>query len=44
MKKESDATWTEIVVKGKNKMPSYDQKITDAEVKDVIAYMRSLCK
>jgi len=44
VKKEPDATWTEIVVKGKNKMPSYEQKITDAEVKDVIAYMRSLCK
>jgi len=34
----------DIIVKGKNKMPSYDKKITDAEVKDVIAYMRSLCK
>ncbi len=44
VKKETDAAWTEIVVKGKNKMPSYDKKISDAEVKDVIAYMRSLCK
>ena len=44
VKKEADAAWTEIIVKGKNKMPSYDKKITDAEVKDVIAYMRSLCK
>ena len=43
-KKETDAAWTEIIVKGKNKMPSYDKKITDAEVKDVVAYMRSLCK
>jgi len=44
VKKETDAVWTDIIVKGKNKMPSYDKKITDAEVKDVIAYMRSLCK
>ena len=44
VKKETDAAWTEIIAKGKNKMPAYDKKITDAEVKDVIAYMRSLCK
>jgi cytochrome c6 len=44
VKKEDDAAWTEIIGKGKNKMPAYDKKITDAEVKDVIAYMRSLCK
>ncbi len=44
VKSEADAAWTEIIVKGKNKMPAYDKKITDAEVKDVIAYMRSLCK
>ena len=44
VKAESDAAWTDIITKGKNKMPSYDKKVTDAEVKDVIAYMRSLCK
>jgi mono/diheme cytochrome c family protein len=44
VKKETDAAWTDIIVKGKDKMPSYDKKITDADVKDVIAYMRSLCK
>ena len=43
-KKETDAAWTDAIVKGKGKMPSYDKKLTDAEVKDVIAYMRSLCK
>lgn len=43
-KKETDAAWTDIIVKGKNKMPAYDKKITEAEVKDVVAYMRSLCK
>jgi cytochrome c6 len=44
VKKESDAEWTGIIVKGKNKMPSYDKKITDAEVKDIVAYIRGLCK
>jgi len=44
VKKGTDAEWTDIIVKGKSKMPSYDKKISDAEVKDVIAYMRSLCK
>ena len=44
VKKESDAEWTDIIVKGKNKMPAYDKKLTDAEVKDVVAYMRSLAK
>jgi mono/diheme cytochrome c family protein len=43
-RKETDQSWVDIVVKGKNKMPKYDKKITDADVKDVIAYMRSLCK
>jgi mono/diheme cytochrome c family protein len=44
VKKETDAEWTDIIVKGKNKMPGYDKKLTDAEVKDVVAYMRSLVK
>jgi len=33
-----------IIVKGRNKMSSFDKKITDGDVKDVIAYMWSLCK
>jgi cytochrome c6 len=44
VKKETDEEWTQIIVKGKNKMPSYDKKLTDAEVKDVVAYIRTLCK
>jgi mono/diheme cytochrome c family protein len=42
--KQSDAAWTDIIVKGQNKMPGYGKKVTDADVKDVVAYMRSLCK
>lgn len=30
VKKETDAAWTDIIVKGKNKMPSYDKKVTGA--------------
>jgi len=44
VKKETDAEWAKIIVNGKNKMPSYDKKLTEAEVKDVVAYMRSLVK
>lgn len=42
--KETDEEWTAIVVKGKNKMPSYDKKVTEAEIKEAVAYIRSLCK
>ena len=44
VKKESDEEWTSIIVKGKNKMPSYDKKLTDSEIKEVVAYIRGLCK
>ena len=44
VKNESDDEWTQIVVKGKNKMPAYDKKLTDAEIKDVVAYIRGMCK
>jgi cytochrome c6 len=44
VKKEADDEWTEIITKGKNKMPSYDKKITTDEIKAVIVYMRGLCK
>ena len=43
-KKKTDAEWTEIIVKGKNKMPAYDKKVTSDEMKEVIAYIRSLGK
>lgn len=44
VRKETDEEWTTIVVKGKNKMPAYDKKLTDAEVRDAVAYIRGLCK
>lgn len=44
VKKETDEEWTAILVKGKNKMPAYDKKLTEGEIKEVVAYIRSLCK
>jgi cytochrome c5 len=35
VKKETDAAWTDIIVKGKNKMPSYDEKVTGADGHEV---------
>jgi len=42
--KQSDAELFEITKKGKNKMPSYDKKLTDDQIKDLIKYVRNLCK
>lgn len=44
VKKETDEEWTAIVIKGKAKMPAYDKKLNESEVKEVLAYIRSLCK
>lgn len=44
VKKESNAELTEIIRKGKNKMPAFENKLSDAETKDVLTYIRSLCK
>jgi mono/diheme cytochrome c family protein len=44
VKKETDAEWTDIITKGKNKMPAFSGKISDADIKDVVAYIRGLCK
>jgi cytochrome c6 len=44
VQKETDAQLTEAITKGKNKMPSYDGKLKDTEIKDLVAYVRSLAK
>lgn len=44
VKAETDAQLTEIITKGKGKMPSYDGKLKEAEIKDLVAYIRSLAK
>lgn len=42
--KQSDAELTAITKGGKGKMPAYTGKLTDAEIKDVVAYVRTLQK
>lgn len=44
VKKETDEEWTTVIVKGRNKMPAYDKKLADGVVKNLITYIRGLCK
>jgi mono/diheme cytochrome c family protein len=40
--KESDAELLKITKEGKGKMPAYDKKLTDDQIKQLIKYIRSL--
>lgn len=40
--KMSDAELIEITKKGKGKMPGYEGKLTDDQIKDLVKYIRSL--
>jgi mono/diheme cytochrome c family protein len=40
--KMSDAELFEITKKGKDKMPKYEGKLTDDQIKELIKYIRSL--
>jgi mono/diheme cytochrome c family protein len=40
--KLTDAELFDITKKGKDKMPSYDKKLTDAQIKDLVKYIRCL--
>jgi len=42
VQKESDATLIKITKEGKGKMPAYDKKLTDDQIKELIKYIRSL--
>jgi len=44
VQKETDAELTDIITNGKNKMPKYADKLKDTEIKDLVAYCRSLGK
>jgi mono/diheme cytochrome c family protein len=39
-----DAQFIASTTNGKNKMPAYKGKLTDAQIKDVISYIRTLQK
>jgi mono/diheme cytochrome c family protein len=40
--KMSDAELFEVTKKGKDKMPGYDGKITDDQIRELVKYVRSL--
>ncbi len=42
--KQSDAELTAVIKKGKNKMPAFDGKLTDAQITDLVAYIHTLQK
>jgi len=44
VQKASDADLIAATTKGKNKMPAYGGKLSDAEIKDLIGYVRQLAK
>ena len=45
IQKETDAQLTEIISKGKApKMPAYDGKLKEAEIKDLVTYIRAFAK
>jgi mono/diheme cytochrome c family protein len=44
MVKATDAQLFAATKNGKNKMPAYAGKLTDAQIKDVVAYIRTLQK
>ena len=44
IQKQSDADLTAAVTNGKGKMPSYKGKLTDDQIKSLVAYVRTLKK
>ncbi|MGC2734555.1 MAG: cytochrome c, partial [Candidatus Acidiferrales bacterium] len=41
---ETDAQLTEILTNGKNKMPAYKGKLTEDQIKGLVAYIREFAK
>ena len=44
VQKQTDAQLTEIITSGKGAMPSYKGKLTDDQVKQMVAHIRDLAK
>jgi cytochrome c6 len=44
VQKMSDDELIAVTTKGKNKMPAYENKLSAAQIKDVITYIRQLAK
>lgn len=41
---QSDAQLTDVVTKGKNKMPAYDGKLSKEQIAQLVAYIREIGK
>ena len=44
VQKETEAELADIVTNGKDKMPKYGDKLKEAEIKDLAAYVHALGK
>ena len=44
VQKQSDAELTSVIEKGKNKMPGYGRSLKEDQIKDLVAYIRTLAK
>jgi mono/diheme cytochrome c family protein len=44
VQKQSDAELTQIIAKGKNKMPAFDGKLTKDEIAQLSVYVKALGK
>jgi mono/diheme cytochrome c family protein len=44
VQKQSDSELIAITTKGKNKMPGYQGKLTEAQIKDLVGYIRGMMK
>jgi mono/diheme cytochrome c family protein len=44
VQKMSDAELTDVIAKGKNKMPAYAGKLQESDIKGLVAYVRQLGK
>ena len=44
VQKQTDAQLTDIITNGKGKMPAYKGKLTDAQISDLVKYIRTLKK
>lgn len=44
VQKETDAELAQIITKGKNKMPSYEGKLSKEQIGQLVSYIRELAK
>ncbi len=42
--KETDAELTDVITKGRKKMPPYGNSLKEPQIKELVAYIRDLAK